>query len=514
MALAEPLAQDETYPIAEVATGLILNPDDRNLWFATPKGGLGYFEPRSPYANKVYPPSVDFVGTAAVAAWPGQGAWTVAWKNTAAVVAQVNQEKWTSYDLGSKRISCYALRVVPLGDGVPNLVIPSPDVKCLTFCTSSGKISYSTQFNQGGFHGLAVPDEEKPEFIWLSCPSGKSLVSFQIDGGKFSEPMGLSDAPYEITFDASGKYIWIATAKKWLFRYEVKAGTIVTVPSMVVPHHLFPAADGTLWFTSLDGDSIGYVPPHASSATVISTAAGTGPGGLAMDYDGRLWVSLSGKKALLRIIRQQLVPTSGEEQSAPEGELFAEPLAVKATETDGSAVKGATVTFTLGDDRVVEFENGDLTFTDDTDELGLVSSPPLRALKGGSAKVRAEWKQTEALALFRHVEVQETVGTPDHVQYISGAGQQAAVKKEFTFPMKVRVLDAKGQAVSGASVTFTIQGPARFPDGETEAVVDAPVGIATSPAFTATGKTGNVQVAAVAVDAVVSVTMSQTVTPA
>ena len=83
------------------------------------------------------------------------------------------------------------------------------------------------------------------------------------------------------------------------------------------------------------------------------------------------------------------------------------------------------------------------------------------------------------------------------ISVYEGDGQSTATGTPFSAPLKALVVDALGNPLSGAQVTFTApsSGPGVTFAGSTTATTDAS-GIATAPAMTANSQTGAFQVSA------------------
>ena len=144
----------------------------------------------------------------------------------------------------------------------------------------------------------------------------------------------------------------------------------------------------------------------------------------------------------------ELRQAGGSDQRARAGRTLPEPVVVKLVDTGGSPVEGATVTFTPGEGHgtaepvAVESDSAGLAQTAWT--LGPTAGPQSLAASvagGPSAQIGAV-----ALAPEETVAVVEQAG---------GSDQRARAGRTLPEPVVVKLVDAGGSPVEGATVTFT-----------------------------------------------------------
>ncbi|MER6048555.1 hypothetical protein ABT168_14030 [Streptomyces sp. NPDC001793] len=488
-----PAGNPDEFPIGAPAVDLAWQSDDQNLWFVTAEGTIGRFEPRSPWGSTVFTPGPPFSGTAdSLIAWPGHGVWTfVSGQSGAAFVKCDSHGSYQIHPLDSGR-ECHSMALAKSREGWDRIVAVLSDRNRLVFVNSGGATSNSLSYDDG-LYGVAVSERE-PTLYWLSSPGGRSLVRYDAHTGSFLPPVNIGVEPRDLAVTPSGDTVWVASPDNALFKYSVEDGLITRVDAPCPAHRLKTTADGTLWFTSPQGDAIGYVLPGEGRATVFSTGDGSRASGLAVSADSRLWAALSGRPALRRVSRYRLTVVSGDDQSASVGQRFPEPLVVKAVQLDGTpvaeqriefSVEGGSAVFENGKPKEVRYTGGEL------DQLGVATSSLLKALKEGPCVVTARWTETEAVAPFSRLTVAPPVGTAHHVRYVAGAGQTVPPGKSFDEPMRVIVEDENGSPVPGTEVTFKIrdEGAATFPGGvDTAKVTSGTDGSAASPVLTAGDK--------------------------
>ncbi|MFF4160052.1 hypothetical protein [Streptomyces sp. NPDC001678] len=479
----------DKYPITAAAIDLTWNGDDHNVWFVTAEGIVGVFEPRSPWSSSLFTPGSGVTGSASsVVAWPGHGVWTfISGQNDCAFVKCDLNGLYRTHPL-SGRTECRSLTLAQGPGGHECVVAALTDWKMLAFVDPGGAISYSRGYTPGLYAVAAA--QQDPALLWISSPGAKSLATYDVRTGEFSQPIDVGAEARDIAVTPSGDAVWVATPENMVLKYTVQGGIVHRFETPAPAHRLTATADGTLWFASTEGDAIGYVLPGQTRAATIPTGAGSRPSGVTVSGDGVLWAALSGERALQRVSRYRLAVESGDGQSATVGQRFPDPLVVKATQLDGTPVGGQKIEFSVEAGSAV-FENGEPVETRRTETDGVATSSRLKALKEGPCVVTARWTETEAVASFSRLTVTPPVGAAHHVRYVSGAGQTVPPGKSFDEPMKVVVEDKNGVAVPGAEVTFKIQdeGAATFPGGvETAKVTSEADGSATSPVLTAGDK--------------------------
>ena len=144
----------------------------------------------------------------------------------------------------------------------------------------------------------------------------------------------------------------------------------------------------------------------------------------------------------------EVSPTSGADQRARAGRTLAEPVRVRVTDAGGSPVEGATVTFTPRDGHGTADPA-----TIASDSAGSATTAwTLGPVAGGQTL-------TASVAAGPSAEIGATALTPEEtaaaVELLEGANQRARVGRALPQPILVRLVDAGGLPVEGATVTFT-----------------------------------------------------------
>src|SRR5579862_6912843 len=84
-----------------------------------------------------------------------------------------------------------------------------------------------------------------------------------------------------------------AQAKMVLRTYPVLAGAW--------PHDVYPAPDGTVWFTAQAAGKLGRLDPRTGKSDLISLGHGSAPHGVIVGPDGAPWVTDGGQNAIVRV---------------------------------------------------------------------------------------------------------------------------------------------------------------------------------------------------------------------
>jgi protocatechuate 3,4-dioxygenase beta subunit len=201
----------------------------------------------------------------------------------------------------------------------------------------------------------------------------------------------------------------------------------------------------------------------------------------------------------------ELILEGGTPQTAQLDTPFESPLQVALANSNGcpvTSVVGTPVTFTAPSSGASGrfATSGANAVTVGADVSGNASAPTFTANDtAGSYTITA----TSAYGSVSFSSTNSAAGIPATITPQSSAIQSTTVNSDYAQPLSVRVLDAGGNPVSGAMVTFTLgtaggggspgvsSAGASFADGsaQTTATTDSD-GIATSPQFTANGTIG------------------------
>ena len=84
-----------------------------------------------------------------------------------------------------------------------------------------------------------------------------------------------------------------SNAKMVLQTYPVLAGA--------GPHDVYPAPDGTVWFTAQAAGKLGRLDPKTGKSDLIALGRGAAPHGVIVGPDGAAWVTDGGQNAIVRV---------------------------------------------------------------------------------------------------------------------------------------------------------------------------------------------------------------------
>src|SRR5438093_2829055 len=66
-------------------------------------------------------------------------------------------------------------------------------------------------------------------------------------------------------------------------------------------HDVYPAPDGTVWFTAQSAGKLGYLDPRTGKSDLIALGPGAAPHGVIVGPDGAAWVTEGGQNAIARV---------------------------------------------------------------------------------------------------------------------------------------------------------------------------------------------------------------------
>jgi hypothetical protein len=295
------------------------------------------------------------------------------------------------------------------------------------------------------------------------------------------------------------------------------AGTPVTFQA--------PASGPSATFKASGSDTLTVGAGSQGSAQAGPLTANDTPGSYAITATsayGSVSFSLTNTAAGLPT---SITPTTPASQAALVKTRYAEPLAVRVTDANGTPVVGAPVTFSLGGGGTgggaagggggtehgggggdggdsstgagASFAGGSTQATESTNSEGLATSPSLTANStAGTFTASAAVEHVREPASFQ---LRNLATGASELRPVGRRRLSAAIDGDYRRPLQVRVVSRDGEPVTGASVTFTLgsssasasAASAQFMTGSAQAsATTGPKGIATSPKFTANSTAG------------------------
>ena len=284
------------------------------------------------------------------------------------------------------------------------------------------------------------------------------------------------------------------------FRVALAAtnGCPITTPLAGVAVTFTAPASGPSGVFSSSGTNAALVGTDQSgTATAPPFTANTLPGGyllVASSPIGSVVFSVVNTPNGVPATITALAPKS---QSAISGAHFAKPLRVLVVDSTGKPVAGTGVSFSLGSG--ASFDAGGPQVAATTDASGIATSPSIVAGQvAGTFTAVATVTGVTAPARFA---LDDLAAGPPHLSRVRGNSQAAVVGAHYRHLLEVRVRNAAGHPVAGATVTFSLGAAgggtgstagASFAGGADQATATTNAkGIASSPRLTANTTAGS-----------------------
>jgi protocatechuate 3,4-dioxygenase beta subunit len=235
-------------------------------------------------------------------------------------------------------------------------------------------------------------------------------------------------------------------------------------------------SDGCPLTGNLAGISVDFVAPgggasgiFASTGTAVAVVGtdaqgtATAPPFTANDTAGSYSVDAESDYGTVRLyltntgggLPASIAVQGAAEQEASVNSRYAQPLQARVTDANGNPVQGAAVSFSIFPGITgagATFLGGQGAAT--TDSNGIATSPPL--LANGSPGRFAATASTDGLSAVATYAL-DNHSAPMTIETTATSDPIATVDSRYRTPLQARVLDASGQPVEGASVTFSVQ---------------------------------------------------------
>ncbi|HET9578092.1 MAG TPA: hypothetical protein VFP44_09720 [Usitatibacter sp.] len=111
---------------------------------------------------------------------------------------------------------------------------------------------------------------------------------------------GPSSLPYSLAIDARGR-IWGALREGRVVRLDPATGAVDSYPMGGNPYGLAFDANGVLWVTRIDADTVTSIDPQTGRTRDLFLGTGSKPRRIALAPDGHLWISLYGAGKLAEV---------------------------------------------------------------------------------------------------------------------------------------------------------------------------------------------------------------------
>ena len=186
-----------------------------------------------------------------------------------------------------------------------------------------------------------------------------------------------------------------------------------------------------------------------------------------------------------------IVTSAGTPQSIAINTAFVTALQATVKNSGGTAVSGATVTFTAPASGASGKFGASLTATAVTNTSGIATAPALTAgTQAGSYTVAAT---VSGVATPANFSLTNNPGPAASIVTTTGTPQSTATSTAFATALQATVKDSGGNLLNGVTVTFTAPATtatAAFSGSATATAVTNVSGVATAPTLTANGQAG------------------------
>jgi arylsulfate sulfotransferase len=284
--------------------------------------------------------------------------------------------------------------------------------------------------------------------------------------------------PLGVAVDAAGN-VYIAdeknnAIKEW--NAATRAVSTLVSSGLNAPYGVAVDGDGNVYIADSGNNAIKeWSPANGRVKALVSTGLNY-PSGVAVDWQGNVYIADSGNNAIKKYTAAYLSLGSNsrnEVAAAGTDSILFQVLPTSTVVTATSNQSWLTITGTSG---------GAIAFS-------------------FSANTGVSSRSAQITVLGQTLTVNQSGDIPATITKIAGLGQSTPEGKAFATPLQVRVKDATGLDVQGASVTFTVAPASNGASGTFASSPPIPVltdinGLATAPALTANTIAGKFSVTA------------------
>ncbi|MDZ7267057.1 MAG: Ig-like domain-containing protein [candidate division KSB1 bacterium] len=289
--------------------------------------------------------------------------------------------------------------------------------------------------------------------FWAKVDSGVLRVSWRMNDAAGNQQETIVDVTAEATAGGWRRYLVTATnqaaANRQLFFRTLNSGKFRVDDVSVVRN---TGADGRLAVNWTLGDTVGTQQVRARARN----ASGADLSGSPVVFTAQATVGAAAR----------LVEVSGNNQLGTAGQPLGAPFVVKVTDVVGNPVSGSTVLFEViqGGGNLAGATTANLV----TNAQGLAQ---VVLTLGSNATVSNQVRASAAGLTGSPIVFTAGIGTPARLAKVSGDNQVGTAGSPAPGNLVVKITDAGNKAISGASVTFTVQQGNGTINGQSTAVI-------------------------------------------
>jgi DNA-binding beta-propeller fold protein YncE len=309
--------------------------------------------------------------------------------------------------------------------------------------------------------GIAVDSSGN---IYFSDSGHNSIKEWVASSGTVSTLASGLSSPRGIAVDAQGN-VYVADTgnneiKEW--NAVTKAVTVLVSSGLSGPSGVAVDTEDNVYIADTGNNAIKRWSPSTTTVTTLVSSGIKSPGGVAVDGQGNLYIADTGDSAIDKVILAFLalgtVPT--EPATVGTGSVSVQVLPSTEPLTASSSQTWLTITGVAG---------GAISFS-------------------FTANTSVSTRSAVITVLGQQVTVTQSGDTPFSITKTAGNGQSVTAGQAYPTALQVQVKDVAGNAVQGASVTFTTTAGAKGSNGafsSSAPVITGSSGIATASTLTA-----------------------------
>jgi sugar lactone lactonase YvrE len=366
--------------------------------------------------------------------------------------------------------------------------------------------------------GVAVDSQGN---VYIADSKNNAIEEFSVVTGQVTALVssGLG-SPIGVAVDSQGNVYFSDAGHNAIKEWVAATGQVTALVSsgLNIPRGVAVDVQGNVYFADSKNNAIKLWSAAGGQVSTLVSSGLNNPHGVAVDGDGNVYIADTNNNAIKewnpasQLVRR-LVSTG---LKSPSGVAVDGQANVYIADTSDNAIKKYTAVYlSLG---ATSRNEGAPAGTDSVPVQVLPASTPLTATSkqpwltitgtgGGaigfsfSANTSVGSRTAQITVLGQVVTVTQSGDTPASITKIAGNNQTTSVGNAFATALEVRVIDAKGNGILGASVTFAVVpgtngASGTFASSPPMPIVTGAGGYAAAPALTANSIPGSFTVTA------------------